>query len=315
MGQVLLSLVVTSIVAGSALADDAPSMQANQALRERSIRVLRKVMGRENRWVKVHAAEYLLQAGYPQGVTDAFLAEAGIHGDEPQYRIGIWRVLARAAENEQEQAEWTGKIRDVFLDVTASDRPHAAETLAKLRYKLLHSEIAAAEEAADPNNVALAPCATWVLANAGQPTAEARLAAFLDSPNVDVRCDAAYGFRHLRPISEVAHKRLLAAIEREPAQSRARVFVVAAAAVHAAAGDPSLKAELLQLADNGTPDEKVQACQTLAQLGDNSDVPLLVRVLDDANADLGASAASAILRIERRATHFLSKSALSGSVP
>ena len=89
----------------------------------------------------------------------AFLTEARIHSVEPQYRIGIWRVLARAADSEQEHAKWVGKIRDVFLDATAPDRPHAAETLAKLNYKLLDNEIAAAEQAANPKNVALAPCA------------------------------------------------------------------------------------------------------------------------------------------------------------
>jgi solute:Na+ symporter, SSS family len=298
-------LIAALAIGSSTLASDTSPSQVTPTLREQSVAVLQKVMDREDRWVKVHAAEYLLQTGYPEGVRDAFLAEARIHGTEPQYRIGIWRVLAWAADSEQERAKWIGTIRDVFLDVTAPDRPHAAETLAKLKYKLLDGEIAAAEQAADPKNVALAPCATWILANSGRLDAETRLDAFLESPNVDVRCDAAYGFRHLRSISEAARERLLTAVVREPPRSRARVFVVAAAAVHALADNPSLKAELLRLVENGTPDEKLQACQTLAQIGDNSDLLRLVRFLDDANADFRATAAGAILRIERRATHFL----------
>ena len=122
---------------------------------------------------------------------------------------------------------------------------------------------------------------------------------------MDVRCDAAYGFRHLRSISEAAREKLWTAVAHEPPRSRARVFVVAAAAVHVSAGNPSLKTDLLRLAENGTPDEKLQACQTLAKIGDSSDLPQLVDSLDDADADRRATAAGAILRIERRATHFL----------
>jgi len=304
-GRALFPMVAVLIIAGSTLAGDAGPSWVTRALRERSVAVLRKVMNGEERWAKVHAAEYLLEAGYPEGIREAFLAEASIYGNEPQYRIGIWRVLARAADSEQEQAKWIGKIRDVFVDATAPDRPHAAETLAKLNYKLLDSEIAAAEAAADSKKFGLAPCATWILANSGRPNAEARLAAFFESPNVDIRCDAAYGFRHLQSISGGACEKLLAAVEREAKKARARVFVVAAAAVHGSADNPTLKAELLRFAEHGTPDEKCQACQTLAQIGNNSDLPLLVRFLDDANADFRATAAVAILRIERRSTHFL----------
>ena len=49
----------------------------------------------------------------------------------------------------------------------------------------------------------------------------------------------------------------------------------------------------------------IEACQTLAQIGDNSDLPLLIRLLDDPSPDLRATAANAILRIDRRAPHHL----------
>ena len=162
-GRTLFPIVAVLIIAGSTLAGDAEPPWVTQALRERSVAVLRKVMDSEERWVKVHAAEYLLEAGYPEGIRDVFLAEASIYGNQPQYRIGIWCVLARAADSEQEQAKWIGKIRDVFVDATAPDRPHAAETLAKLNYKLLDSEMAAAEEAADSKNLCSrrAPLGSW----------------------------------------------------------------------------------------------------------------------------------------------------------
>ena len=57
-----------------------------------------------------------------------------ISDDVPEYRIGIWRVLARAAIRKEERGEWTAKIRDVFFNLEALDRLNAAETLGKLGY-------------------------------------------------------------------------------------------------------------------------------------------------------------------------------------
>ena len=55
----------------------------------------------------------------------------------------------------------------------------------------------------------------------------------------------------------------------------------------------------------GSSDEKFEACQTLAQIGDGSDLPRLIPYLDDPSPDLRATAADAILRIGRRVPHHL----------
>src|SRR4051812_21748057 len=72
-------------------------------LRDQSVAVLRETLARQSRWVKVHAAEYLLELSYPQEIQAAFAAEREAHETEPQYRIGIWRVLARAATSATER--------------------------------------------------------------------------------------------------------------------------------------------------------------------------------------------------------------------
>ncbi len=307
VGRVLALFVaaLTAAVPLSAHATDEP-LRVDTKLRERSTSVIRQVFEREQRWVKVHATEYLLALDYPGGVREAFIKELGLHGGEPQYRIGIWRVLARAANSEREQAEWIGKIRDVFLDRAAPDRLHAAETLAKLRYQVHGDEAAAMEQAAQPENGPLALYAVWVLANSEHPGAEARLAELLDSPEAGVRLGAAYALRHLPSVSSAAREKLLAAARREPADSKARAYILAAAAVHASSDDrSSLKAELTNLAVKGDKDGRIAACQTLAQIGDNSDVPLLGHLLDAPDPDLRATAADAILRIGRRVPHHL----------
>ena len=176
-------------VSRPALAAAPPSPVASE-LRDRSVEIIRKVFASEQRWVKVHAAEYLLALDHSEGVEEAFMEELKAHGDEPQYRIGIWRVLARASYKDKEREEWTKKICEVFFDTASPDRLHAAETLAKLGYKLKDSEVAATEAAASEDKP-WAPYATWILLNSGVKGAEARLAAMLDSKDVDTRVGAA----------------------------------------------------------------------------------------------------------------------------
>ena len=136
---ILFSLLATFCLLGAVPlhGQEPPSTERiTPELRDEALRVLRETLDRETLWIKVHAAEYLLALDHPEGVKEAFTKELQDHGGEPQYRIGIWRVLARAAYNEKERQEQTKKIRDVFFDTASPDRLHAAETLAKLGYVL-----------------------------------------------------------------------------------------------------------------------------------------------------------------------------------
>ena len=145
--RVLLVCAAISAVGGpfsTLAANQLP--QVTPQLRERAISVVREVLHHEHLWVKVHAAEYLLGLDYQDGIQEAFTKELQRHGAEPQYRIGIWRVLGCAANNDAQRSEWFGKIRDVLLSPHPPDRPHAAETLAKLRYKLRADEAERVEQ-------------------------------------------------------------------------------------------------------------------------------------------------------------------------
>lgn len=98
-----------------------------------AIDILRKNMKTQQRWIKVHAAEYLLWSGNPKDVKDEFLKEEELHGNELPYRIGIWRVLAQAETDSTQKAFWIEKIKQAFLNKNGADRLHAIESLAKLR--------------------------------------------------------------------------------------------------------------------------------------------------------------------------------------
>ena len=131
LGKIAAPLVVALTAAAPLIARASDTgIQVDPNLHRRAANVIRQVFDKEQQWVKVHAAEYLLSLGYPEGVNEGFGKELDLHGGEPQYRIGIWRVLARAANTEEERDEWIGKIHDVFKDPSSPDRLCAAETLA-----------------------------------------------------------------------------------------------------------------------------------------------------------------------------------------
>jgi solute:Na+ symporter, SSS family len=301
----LAAAMAAALPSGTCAAAEA---QVTPELRQRSIDAIRQTFDRQQKWVKVHAAESLLALDYSEGVKGAFVKELELHGDDPQYRIGIWRVLARAAVADEERAEWIDKLRGAFFDPKASERLHAIETLAKLDYQVRdQKETEVAEQAARPESGRLAPYAAWVLVNSGHLETEARLAQWLSSPDVDIRAGAAYALRHLRSVSPATQTELLAAAEKEPAQSKAHAFLVAAAAVHGpSAEEASLRGQLTALAAQGTDADRFEACQTLAQVADGSALPTLIPILADPNPDLRAAAADAILRINRREPHYMS---------
>ena len=98
--------------------------------RERAIQVLDRELRGDSGWTQVHAADALLDHGFTQEVHQVFAPIANNAPDS--YRVGVWRVMARAATTEKLRAGFVEKIRRVMHDPTASDRLQAAESLAKL---------------------------------------------------------------------------------------------------------------------------------------------------------------------------------------
>src|SRR5690606_8962763 len=82
-------------------------------------------------WEKIHAAEFLIDLGYTEGLYSVFEQENNHSETIPGYRIGVWRTLYQLSDKE-ERGEWIDKIVGVYKDTLASDREHAVETLAKL---------------------------------------------------------------------------------------------------------------------------------------------------------------------------------------
>jgi SSS family solute:Na+ symporter len=300
----LLLVVLSAAVvlrAGTANGSSAPpSADVNESLRQRALSVLRTAMEAEDRWIKVHAAEALLSLGYPRGVARTFEKELASKGGEPQYRIGIWRVLAQAAPSDRQREPWMTKILAAVRDPRGPDRLHGAETLGKLGYRAGEMEADAFEAIARSGPGPLAANARWVLANSGRPDGDIQLAELLASDDAGTRATAAYAIRHLPKLSAAAWEKLAAAVRKEPGGDVdiVRVSLVSAAFVHAPVDQKArFKTDLLKYARTGTNDAKYEACAALATQGRNDDLPLLTGLLDDTNADVRVGAAHAILRI------------------
>ncbi len=288
--------------------------------RDSAAELLRDTMLRQGEFVKVHAAEYLLSLDHSQGVKELFLDEEADFADEPKKRIGIWRVLAKATYNEERDA-WISKIWAVYRDPDAEDRGTAIETLAKLHppIKGKNSQDAEALNALLEKDMAsddrdLSVGAAWLLAAAGSEkqkrAAFERLRKLLGADKPETRFYAAYALRHLAArggLPKDVGDALLESIEGETDESAKMHKLTAAAAV---AHDrkktfpkeryDSIKKRLLAYARSETERHRYHALNTLAELALFSDLPVLLESQRDASADVRATAAWAVLRLERR---------------
>ena len=305
----LLALVVAVTTCSGSIAD-ADETPVTPELREQAVRTLQEVLDGEERWVKVHAAEFLLELDYPEGVEAAFLEELKESGEEPEYRIGIRRVLTRASYDPKEKRDWTSQIRDVFLDLEAPDRLHAVETLAKLGYRLPEGPEGSAErgvfEQAASGDDGMAAFARWILVSNDPEHDDSSLGELLASDDARIRGLAAYAIRHLPTISESTREALTSAATAEPEDSSWRIHLVCAMAIHGASDShDQWMEELKQYVAASETSERYQACQTLAQLADVGDLELLAGRMGDEEADVRSAASYAVLRLGRRVPHSL----------
>jgi len=289
---VLAVLVALALGAGAQTGPGVPWA----SLRERAVQVLRTALAEEQEWVRVHAAEALLKHGYPEGVEDIFAPQ--VDTAPPKHRIGVWRVLARAQTTGEARETYVARIRAAFLDTNGPDRLHAVETLAKLGDTARPDELV---RVAGEAQGSLQAYARWAVANSGDAKDEAAFVALLDSEDSAVRGGVAYGLRHLDRIQSTTLTKIEAALETEPADSSARVHMVSALYVQAPQEQKeTAKLELMRYAVEGGKGEKYEAAAALGCVGDEADMPLLLELLADAEADVRISAADALLSIERR---------------
>jgi hypothetical protein len=278
-----------------------PSPSGASLQRPQLLLILEHEMSANSGWVRVHAADALLDHHHPQPVAPSFAPEADTAA--PPYRIGVWRVLARAAATAEQRQAFIERIRRTMLNPQAPDRLHAAESLAKLGAAspsdspLLLEWLATATEPASPYVL-------WLLAlsgsSVGQTNCETHLTDLLDSRDRTVRLRAAFALGRISAISPISLGRLQRCLELEPEDSPARSYVAAALLRHTArdtSGAARLRRILATCLVRGTPAEQLEAATTLGMCGTTKDLPALRRLLHSTEADARIGAAGGSLYI------------------
>lgn len=128
-----------------------------------AVNTLRAVLNEQQEWVKVHAAEFLIWTGNVQGVKQAYEKEFEVFGNKPQYRIGIWRVLAQLGIGDEAQ-KYKSEILKAFVDTAGEDRIHAIETMAKLKLSPLPEHTEITKDALESEIKSLAAYTHWAVA-------------------------------------------------------------------------------------------------------------------------------------------------------
>ena len=254
------------------LADEASPIELPEKERTgRALKVLRLAFRDVDVWNRVRGAEALLSNGSVANIKEIFLKELQNTGSD--YRIGVWRVLTRAHQKDPLAArEYINKIRDVFLDHTATDRDAALEALGKLEYSERLDEIL---RVAKEGKGSLQARARWILANSGDPRDEAALAELLDSVDANVRASTAYALRYLKSLQSSTLAKLEWAADKEPYDSRSRAYEISALYVHTAMGRKAEIKERLLKYTSGNTEQRAELCAALGVAGEDVDFPLL----------------------------------------
>jgi solute:Na+ symporter, SSS family len=293
-------LVVAALVLGTGCADRPVPTDASTQ-RQQLLLVLQREMDSNTGWVRVHAADALIDHHHAQPVAPSFTREADTAA--PPYRIGVWRVLARAAATEEQRQAFIERIRRTMLDPQAPDRVHAAESLGKLGAASSSDNPALLEwlaTASEPASV----YPLWLLVLAGssgvQASSEEHLCDLLDSQDSTARLRAAFTLGCIKVVSPASIARLNRRLELEAEDSPVRTYVAAALLRHTArdsSGAAQLKRQLANSLMRGQPAEQLEAAITLGMCGITEELPVFSQLLHSPEADARIGAASGSLYI------------------
>jgi len=310
-----LTIVNFFVMISETWANEQQDSQGLSETEQKSLAILRHALATQNEWVKVHAAEYLIWSGHSQGVKEVCLKEEKLHAARPPYRIGIWRVLAQAAGDATEKKVWTDKIMAVFLDSTATDRTHAAETLAKLKISPLHDDKHLTEKTLLSPIKPLALYTLWSISFTSPDSLKAAPGKFLDlidkaGDEASRKTIPAYALRQIKGLSAKQWEKLAAAALAEPRESHARIYLLSAAFTtikddRKQEKRSQIHTEILKYKNAASKGDISEMCAALAEEGTKGDLPLLSSLTQNLSqftneadiADVNAAAAYAILKI------------------
>lgn len=307
---------ILSIINVSPMQTISPATQDKKALAE-----LNLILTHREKFIKVHAAEYLIWAGHTEAPLKEFLKEEKLHSTEPKYRVVIWRVLAQAEQDPARKKMWLHKMYDAYTDMNGPDRTHATEALAKLQQPVadLFPQVTAKTLKDKDRN--LQTYAVWA-SSYGSKTRmdknrEKLLNMALTDTNIIIRRISAYVLRREQGLTLSQWNHLATAALAANKTNEVYVTFLATALVTAPAGaDHKKLAQIDELLTNNAEKynvaQRTELAQALAEKGEKKHLKLLEDFLEDKHsngiydpasdegADLRAAAAYAILKINSR---------------
>ena len=291
-------------------------------LAAKALAELRRTLQTEQEFIKVHAAEYLIWLGHPREVQTQFLQENKQHGNQPKYRIGIWRVLAQTEVDPQKKQAWYDKIYQAFADPNGPDRLHASETLAKLKLSPAQKYPQATQRALADESPNMHVYTQWAVSyapGADQDGFRQHLLQLVASdPNPVIRMISAYIIRKKKGLPPDEWITLSTLALAEPDTSALKRNLLNTALVTFPEGMKKtpeydrIRKGITTGFQQFIPAGRIELAQALAEMGEPGDLPLLASYLNDENsqgiydpqskegADIRAAAAYAILVIQSR---------------
>lgn len=266
--------------------------------RSQLIAKLEHEMLANTKWLRIHAAEGLLDNGEPGKIAELFRQEA--ETATAPYRIGVWRVLARSTTGE-ERDRCIKNIREAMHDPQAIDRISAAESLGKLNAasradrELISNWLKTADDAT-------APFPRWLLVLSSNPSERAEdesgLAKLLGSSDPIARLRAAFALGRLKDFSTNSVAKLREQLKVEPTDSIARVYLIAALLLHVSDVEESmsLKKQFIPYA-KGKANEQLEVGIVTGLLGRSEGLEFLEPLLNDVEPDARIGAANGMLRL------------------
>lgn len=285
--------------------------QIGESLRAPGLEAMQKALHQGKRWEKVHAAEFLISLDYREGVREVFEKEAVQSGSEPEYRIGIWRVLAQLDRHDRERGPvHVQNIYEVFADESSPDRTHAIESLAKLGWIFDAGPKGEEQQTQVRDFLAGSPAGVrpfvyWVLAQNGDEQAEKELRDLLKSDDEMARLRAAYVLRHFVEVTSETAQFLRKAYLSEDEASPSKIYLLTSVLRHPSALAPeekkTLQLQLEQQLLDGTDSSRYEVTRLLADL-DLIELPQLLLVQGNPNVslDVRSSLGHAVCRMQRR---------------
>lgn len=264
---------------------------ALDSLERVAVNILKQNLNELSGWNKVHAAEYLLWTGHTRNIQTIFLNQKRLFGREPEYRIGIWRVLIESSQDSMERKKWISKIIGAFLNTSGPDRIHAAETLAKLKTSPLKFDPLITMESLESDNSILSLYTRWSICYSSTKLLlyeRIWLIKFLKSEKESIpeRRLAAYIISNLGDLSEKEWTALSDIALKESPGSGAKVYLLSAAYVTAPKSAKrseeyhKIEMELFTIGSTSDRAGRVEMAIVLAKRGTPNDIVVLTSLLN-----------------------------------